>query len=197
MATDEITYTEPKGVPAEGVPLSNYLHSSKLRLRTTGPSAGTPLRPLRRTETWVKRRPDLYPLLEELLGSHSRAEMVVVALAIQMFAGSCYASARFIAGRTCRTGTCWDRCLARLRELDLVRTWRLQRPDGHLSTNLIDLRRLWELLLKLLAQKRLRFEWIGRTLWLKVGGVWATVAGLAGTLGSASRRRDTTRSPAA
>lgn len=86
-----------------------------------------------------------------LLGSPHRAEMTLQALKLQAVYGKCFASARFLGGQAFHSEKCWDRCLARLRDAELVKTYRRIRPGGTLGTNVTDLRPLWRYLLEALG----------------------------------------------
>jgi len=119
-------------------------------------SAGTPP-PLREISLLQKKQCDIWKGIKEILGSYwspKRGEMIMRALAMQAFARFrlLFASAAYIATPFGNEKT-WDRTLKRLRELGLVRVYRLQDPiTKRLSTNLIDLSLLWEILLSKLRE---------------------------------------------
>ncbi len=90
----------------------------------------------------------------------------------------------------CKRKSCekaWDRCLGFLKEQGLVNTTRLFRtrhtrgPRGDLkgtqSVNLIDLTKLWKLVLALLDKmlgslKHWQARILGSRLWIKISGIW-------------------------
>lgn len=90
--------------------------------------------------------------LIQLLGSPKRAEMVLGAMRLQATYGSCFASARFLAGQAFSSEKSWDRLLRVLAEEKLVWKTRRQRPDGTLGTNLVNFLPLWQRLVKALGR---------------------------------------------
>lgn len=200
---------ESPPVPAEDVPNQGDRNitygETLLRPHRGTTSAGTPPRRLRQIEMLIRRWGDLERIAADLLGSPQRGRMVIEALLIQHGRGALFAGSRYLAakaalvarydrrvygfvdcppaqgGRWLEKG--WDRCLARLRDLEVVETTRLYRQNGQASVNLIDLRRLWELLLRLLAQRRLIIERRGWRVWVKLGAVWISLETLCASVG--------------
>lgn len=163
-------------VPTEGV-VGNV--SEKLRLRKrdvprTSFSRGHPPTP----HEFLNRETELRGPLYKLLGNWKRVEMVLYAVRLQAVSGRCYASAKTIADTAWANEKTWDRCLAKLRSLELVEVARLVRQDNTLSTNLVDFSALWTWLLGLLRRRHWILEWVGREVWVKLGSLWKPLAEL-------------------
>lgn len=169
-------------VPAE-YPLSPYLSLSILnnKRNTRDTRQGhyvQMLKPLPRPGLLLKSFERLYPILCKLLGSPNRAEMTKKALLLQALTGKCFASARYLAGAGFSSEKTWDRCLAYLKSKGWAETARTRRPNGYDSVNLIDLRELWKLLIKILTSTAHRFQVVKSQLWVKIHGAWAPVVQL-------------------
>jgi hypothetical protein len=134
-----------------------------------------PVQPLRSPELLLKHWTDLYYLLLPICLSPQRAEATKQALFLQATKGRCFAKARYLASYGMASEKSWDRNLKRLRGMGLARTIRLQRPNRELSTNLLDLRRLWSFLLRILSQSSCHWEKVGREVWYKLSGAWVSL----------------------
>ena len=172
-------------VPAE-VTSSTIEITSILYLRNGAPPQRGHLtpqlpKPLRQLELVFRRWEELYPVLLALTGSPKRAEMLRKCLVIQALCTDAFPSAHYLAGVGLANEKTWDRCLAWLRERKLVRTWRLNRQGGQQSVNLIDLGPLWERVRKLLTGLVGPVSRVGRSLWVKVSGVWVSAQSLLDT----------------
>lgn len=166
-------------VPAEVVltPLLT-LNKDRSNIGGKGPPQGhysQMLKPLAQPGMVLKHWSRIYRHLVAALGTVKRARMVEEVLRCQAVYGKAFPSARFLAEGALADEKTWDRTLELLRERGWVETRRCHRGDGTLSVNLIDLRRLWALILKLLASAGARVEWLQGTLWAKVHGAWQTV----------------------
>ena len=166
-----------QGVPADST-IHPYVYIDSivnLRVRTP-PSAGTPsvnIRPLPNPGAVLKHWDNLYPVLRVTLRSPKKAEMVKKALWLQAMRGISFASARYLGAAGLGSEKTWDRALAELRALGLVDTWQTMRPNGDDSVNLIDLRKLWAMLLNLIQTTACRVQIVARRAWVKVHGAWA------------------------
>lgn len=175
-----------KGMSPPETSAKNKPYTNTIFLKLRSPSAGTP--PLAKPELLFKYYDQLYPLLVVFTKSPKRAEMLRYALKVQVLRGLAFCSAKRYAGLAFKSGTMitgkkqpvsgfasektWDRCLAFLKEHDLVDVERLQKLNGQYSVNLINFRKLWQLLLKLLAGSVGIVQTVGRTLWIKLEGAW-------------------------
>lgn len=126
----------------------------------------------------LKRWDEVSDLLLGLSGSPKWAEMIREALRLQAWSGLSFASAAYLAEKALANEKTWDRCLRWLREQGLVASWRLHRTNGEQSTNLLDLTRLWEMLLQLLRRTVRAVERIGRRWWVKTYGAWVRASSL-------------------
>lgn len=133
------------------------------------------LKPLPCPGLVLKRWSKVYRALIKVLGTEKRARMTEEVLRCQAVYGRAFPSARFLADGAGASEKTWDRCLDMLRENDWVDTARCHRPEGKLSVNLIDLRKLWKLILKLLTATKVQRLSQTQELWLKVHGAWSRV----------------------
>lgn len=104
--------------------------------------------------------------------------MVTEVFTLQVAYGACFASARTLAARGDRAPKTWHRLLEWLKEHDLVEVERLYRANGTRSVNLIDARKLWALVLQVIAgQRGVSAAIINRlTGDVKVGAFWVSFA---------------------
>ena len=167
--------------------VSNRPNRDIIFLKLRAPSSvGTPS--LAKPELLFKHYDQLYPLLVVLTRSPKRAEMLRYALKVQILRGLAFCSAKRYAGLAYKPGTMiagkkqpvtgfasektWDRCLAFLKEQGMVDVERLKKFNGQYSVNLINFRKLWMLLLKLLASSVGVVERVGAIFWIKLSGAW-------------------------
>ncbi len=153
--------------------------TSILYLRVRGPTSARtppkpPSKPLRNVEHVFHGWELLYPLLLVLTGSPKRAEMLRKALVLQALCGDAFPSAGYLAGTAMASRKTWYRTVAWLRERKLVLTWRLNRQGGQQSVNLIDLGPLWDRVRKLLTGRVGPVSRVGRSMWVKISGVWVS-----------------------
>ena len=166
-----------EGVPAEGITHPYIYLNSKLSLSVrTDPLQGHPsvnLSPLPQPGAVLKHWDGLYPVLRALLHSPKQAEMVKKSLWLQAMRGVSFASARYLAAAGLGSEKTWDRALAKLRKLGFVDTWQTSRANGDDSVNVIDLRKLWAMLLRLIQTTACRVQIVSRRAWVKVHGAWS------------------------
>ena len=166
-----------EGVPADST-IHTYIHIDSivsLRVRKN-PLRGHPpvnICPLPQPGAVLKHWDNLYPVLRALLHSPKQAEMVKKSLWLQAMRGVSFASARYLGAAGLGSEKTWDRALANLRKLGLVDTWRTIRSNGDDSVNLIDLRKLWAMLLQLIQTTACRVQIVRRRAWVKIHGAWA------------------------
>lgn len=169
-------------VPAElqlSLFLSLPLKDSKGNTRATRQGHESKmLSALPRPELLLKHWDELYSILLKLLGTPRRAEMVKMALRLQVLSGKCFASAKYLAGAGFSNEKTWDRCLAYLKSQGWAETERAKRPNGYRSTNVLDLRKLWALIMAYLSSKASRIQRLSSGLWVKVHGAWMRPAQL-------------------
>jgi len=164
-------------VPAE-LFLSRYIYINKGYINTKERTTrqGHPsklLEPMPSPGKLLRKYDQIYPILKQLLGSPKRAEMVKAALRLQACSRHSFASAKYLAAAGLGSEKTWDRCLAQLRKLGLVDTIRTNRLNGQQSVNLLDLRKLWKYIQKLLIPITGLFQTVRGVPWVKIHGAWA------------------------
>ena len=163
-------------VPADGI-IHTYIYIdsiSSLRVRKDHLQGHSIVNtsPLPLPGAVLKHWDNLYPVLRALLHSPKQAEMVKKSLWLQAMCGLNFGSAKYLGAAGLGSEKTWDRALAKLRKLGLVDTWRTSRANGDDSVNLIDLRKLWAMLLKLIQTTACRAQIVGRRAWVKIHGAW-------------------------
>lgn len=170
-------FDQARGVPAERqLPQSNtnLLIKSKDINRL---SAGTPP-PLKKPGLVLKYWDQLYTALVKFVRSPQRAEMVKEVLRLQAFCRAAFPSAKYLAAKAQASEKTWDRCIDFLRRQGWARTFRLVRPDGRQSVNLIDLGKLWDLLSAILSSGHWKIQVLKRRVWVKLSGMWISLSSL-------------------
>ncbi len=121
---------------------------------------------------WSKHYEMVCQILRSKMPSRQQADSTLLALNIQISCNICYASAEYLSAAAGSGEKLWDRTIGWLRGRGWAKTWRLVRPDGTYSTNLIDLRSLWEWIVEMIKEGISAVEQIGRDTWFKRHGVW-------------------------